>query len=123
MTDQTTTHYNWHEDDRDSFRSWLLVAIASSIDDYDEAARQSARFTMVDFAFTVNGVRVDTDKFIDRMERAITDSAQRRAVAMIREQPAVAEVVETLERVAAAAKEAIIRASTGKIAELLEEGY
>lgn len=92
MTSTKAHKYNWHKENREgTFLSWFTSAAMSMAVKYDdpgffeEMSKATNGFSECTVGITLNGVEVDAEKFVKRLDEAIDDSVTREAASLIRD--------------------------------------
>ena len=90
--------FNWHELDRDSFLSWLVVhVIAGDRSLSDRVSEASDKFQNVALAMQINGVEVNAVEFTNRVKSNMTYWSERRARELVSESTAFPAIEDALD--------------------------
>lgn len=79
--------FDWHKT-QNSFLGWILVVLVTEMKDagsFEEINERSNSFSDVELGITINGVAVDAEYFVTRLEEAFKSNAKREASRMVSE--------------------------------------
>lgn len=74
--------FNWHELDRESFLSWMVVHLIAGRSNeklFTELSVSTNGFTEVDMHISINGVELDVKRFADSVRRNMEYMAEQAA--------------------------------------------
>jgi hypothetical protein len=112
----TKTHtFDWHEENKaDSFLAWAVLTVMPSgtkndTGFFNELSVATDNFTKCELGVTLNGVQIDAEKFIGRLDKAVDSAVEREAKKIIEEMPRLHELHEVLYNFERELKERVIR--------------
>lgn len=97
--------FNWHdENEKDSFLGWVVVNLLSDKrrkDDHDEFERlekATDSWRDIELGITINGIEVDAEAFVHRVEESRNWAIQRGVAEKMRDIPELVELDNTISR-------------------------
>ena len=104
--------FNWHEEDRDSFLSWMYINLVVG-EDFDEIGELTDKSQNVDLTILINGKEMDVDYFVSSIERNMIHLAELRAMEILRENARLTAIEDMVGSLTSAIRQSINDATRG----------
>lgn len=127
-TDKKTHTFDWHKENQDNtFLAWALVTFAGFTtlgeEAYDRLSEATDKFQNIELGITVNGIAVDAEAFMKRLDQAVDSAVESEARKMIANMPRLNELFESVYDFEAAFKEQIIKLATDAGLEMDQDSF
>lgn len=101
--------FNWQKEQKNSLLKWLLVTVLDT-DQIEEASDRTDKFTRVELKLTLNGMELDSHRFIGGLERILDAEVEAEVERYVREKlPRLNELRERLDLVEKAMGQSLLQ--------------
>lgn len=91
--------FNYH-DRSNEFIGWALVSLIAGTDKFDELSEKTDGWDKVDLQVSINGIKVDTENFMESMQGQMKWWSEKKAASMMEDvMDGVREEVDKVEEV------------------------
>lgn len=96
--------FNWHSEPEGWRKNLLINVVPQDKETFEQLSAATEKFTNVTVTMHVNGIEVDVDKFLDRIQSQFDWSVEARAKELVREVVRFDELQQTISDVEHAVK-------------------